>query len=258
MEWRYRHVKMVQRTTNPRGTGGTREPTHPLAHSTSHSSPICGPSVPRLARSGTGRPQPLRFTPTRWPHTSRFGVSHPLIWHRIRLGPTANSTLTPRPAARFVDDKWDRAFEQAELGTQSRIRLLGDAGRTRANTHELGVRLLSHAVKIRPRFVTTTGEFHTIRRPRSPGRRGHGGGPVPEAPLESLSSRLGRAMTPHRAGSVSAVFFDRAASAWPGRRRRDLQPSAPGCSWTLPCAQRRALLIGRTGTGSCLCRGRRV
>ncbi|MGH9262574.1 MAG: kynureninase, partial [Acidimicrobiales bacterium] len=71
-------------------------------------------------------------------------------------------------AAEHVDDKWERAFAQADALRRGFARLLDDAGGSialGASTHELVVRFLSALpLRRRPRLVTTDGEFHTIRR----------------------------------------------------------------------------------------------
>jgi selenocysteine lyase/cysteine desulfurase len=132
-------------------------------------------------------------------------------------------------AARFVDDKWDRAFAQAERVRQGFARLLGDSAGGIAlgsNTHELVVRLLSALpLRTRPRLVTTDGEFHSIRRQLD--RLEEEGLPtvrVPETPLESLADRLSRAIDDQTAlVLVSAVFFDT------GRIARGLGEVAATC-----------------------------
>ena len=71
-------------------------------------------------------------------------------------------------AAALVDDKWERAAEQATAVRHGFARLLGDAAANVAlgqNTHELVARWLSALpLRTRPRIITTSGEFHTIRR----------------------------------------------------------------------------------------------
>jgi kynureninase len=71
-------------------------------------------------------------------------------------------------AARYADEKWERAFEQAERVRAGFAGLLGCAtGEVAlgASTHELVVRFLSALpLAKRPRLVTTDGEFHTLRR----------------------------------------------------------------------------------------------
>ena len=168
------------------------------------------------------------------PHYSRFGVSERLLLtgHSHQAWPDRGFDAHAeawRDAARYVDDKWDRAFEEAELVRKGFTRLLGDAGGGIAlapNTHELVVRLLSAMpFRIRPRLVTTTGEFHTIRRQLDRiAEEGIEVVRVPEAPLESLASRLGRAIDDRTAlVLVSAVFFDT------GRIARRLVDVAASC-----------------------------
>ena len=71
-------------------------------------------------------------------------------------------------AARHADEKWERAFEQADRVRAGFARLLGcaaDQVALGASTHELVVRFLSALpLGARPRLVTTDGEFHTLRR----------------------------------------------------------------------------------------------
>jgi selenocysteine lyase/cysteine desulfurase len=71
-------------------------------------------------------------------------------------------------AAQHVDDKWGRAFAQAERVRAGFARLLGEPDATIAlapSTHDLLVRWLSALpLRRRPRLVTTDGEFHSARR----------------------------------------------------------------------------------------------
>ena len=71
-------------------------------------------------------------------------------------------------AARHADEKWERAFDQADRVRAGFARLLGcaaDQVALGASTHELVVRFLSALpLGARPRLVTTDGEFHTLRR----------------------------------------------------------------------------------------------
>ena len=71
-------------------------------------------------------------------------------------------------AAEYVDDVWEKAFEQANAVRRGFARLLDDSPDRIAlapNTHELVVRFLSALpLKKRPKLITTDGEFHTIRR----------------------------------------------------------------------------------------------
>jgi kynureninase len=132
-------------------------------------------------------------------------------------------------AARYVDDKWEHAFAQAERVRAGFARLVGDAGdgiALAASTHELVVRLLSAMpLRTRPRLVTTDGEFHTIRRQlHRLAEEGIGIVRVPEAPLESVAARLAEAVDDRTSlVLVSAVFFDT------GRIARGLGDVAARC-----------------------------
>ncbi|HET8625459.1 MAG TPA: hypothetical protein VFM14_18000 [Gemmatimonadales bacterium] len=152
-------------------------------------------------------------------HYSRFKVSERLLLtgHSHQAWPDcsfAGQTRAWLDAARYVDDKWDEAFAQADRVREGFARLLGDAGggiALGANTHELVVRLLSALpLDTRPRLVTTGGEFHSIRRQLD--RLEEAGLDVvrvPEAPLESLATRLSQSIDDRTALTlVSAVFFD--------------------------------------------------
>jgi kynureninase len=167
-------------------------------------------------------------------HYSRFRVSERLLLtgHSHQAWPDRGfeaHTAAWLDAARYVDDKWDHAFAQAERVREGFTRLLGDAGggiALASSTHELVVRLLSALpLRTRPRLVTTDGEFHTIRRQLD--RLAEEGVEViriPEAPLESLAARLGRAVDDRTAlVLVSAVFFDT------GRVARGLGEVAASC-----------------------------
>ncbi len=71
-------------------------------------------------------------------------------------------------AARYVDEKWEAAFEKADRVRRGFSRLLDDADGSIAlasSTHDLVVRFLSGLpLGERPRIVTTDGEFHSARR----------------------------------------------------------------------------------------------
>jgi kynureninase len=168
------------------------------------------------------------------PHYSRFRVSERLLLtgHSHQAWPDRGfeaHTAAWLDAARYVDDKWDHAFAQAERVREGFASLLGDAGggiALASNTHELVVRLLSALpLRTRPRLVTTDGEFHTIRRQLDRlAEEGMEVIRVPEAPLDSLAARLGRAVDDRTAlVLVSAVFFDT------GRIARGLGEVAASC-----------------------------
>jgi kynureninase len=106
-------------------------------------------------------------------HYSRFRVGERLrltghshqAWPDIGFEAQQQAWLD---AAEWVDDKWERAAEQAAAVRAGFARLIGDQADNIAlgqNTHELVTRWLS-ALPIlkRPRIVTTDGEFHSIRR----------------------------------------------------------------------------------------------
>jgi kynureninase len=71
-------------------------------------------------------------------------------------------------AARQADEKWERAFAQADrvrAGFAKRIGCTSEEIALGASTHELVVRFLSALpLSRRPRLLTTDGEFHTLRR----------------------------------------------------------------------------------------------
>jgi kynureninase len=167
-------------------------------------------------------------------HYARFGVSERLLLtgHSHQAWPDCGfdgQMAAWLDAARYVDDKWDRAFDQAERVREGFARLLGDAGggiALGANTHELVVRLLSALpLRTRPRLVSTDGEFHSIRRQLDRlEEEGLTVVRVAEAPLESLATRLSRAVDDRTAlVLVSAVFFDT------GRIARGLADVAASC-----------------------------
>ena len=168
------------------------------------------------------------------PHYSRFEVSQRLLLtgHSHQAWPDCGfdgPMAAWLDAAQYVDDKWEQAFVQAERVREGFGKLLGDAGgyiALGANTHELVVRLLSALpLRTRPRLVTTDGEFHSIRRQLDRlEEEGLAIVRVPEAPLDSLATRLSRAVDDRTAlVLVSAVFFDT------GRIARGLADVAASC-----------------------------
>ena len=168
------------------------------------------------------------------PHYSRFRVSERLLltghshqaWPDCGFEAQAEAWLD---AARYLDDKWDHAFDRAEQVRAGFRRLLGDAGDGIAlapNTHELVVRLLSALpLRSRPRLVTTDGEFHTVRRQLDRlAEEGLEVVRVAELPVETLAARVAEAVDPRTAlVVVSAVFFDS------GRIARGLDEVAARC-----------------------------
>jgi kynureninase len=167
-------------------------------------------------------------------HYSRFRVAERLLLtgHSHQAWPDAGfegQMAAWLDAARYVDDKWEQAFAQAERVREGFTRLLGDAGGGIAlapNTHELVVRLLSAVpLRTRPRLVTTDGEFHTVRRQLDRlAEEGVSLVRVPEAPLDTVAARLSEAVDDRTAlVLVSSVFFDS------GRIARGLGEVAERC-----------------------------
>jgi len=119
-------------------------------------------------------PHALYATPNALaPHYSRFRVADRLLLtgHSHQAWPDRGFQGQQQAwldAAEHVDDKWERAFAQADAVRRGFARLLDDpAGDIAlgASTHELVARFLSALpLRQRPRLVTTDGEFHTIRR----------------------------------------------------------------------------------------------
>ncbi|HEY7613760.1 MAG TPA: aminotransferase class V-fold PLP-dependent enzyme [Gemmatimonadales bacterium] len=168
------------------------------------------------------------------PHYSRFRVSQRLLLtgHSHQAWPDCGFEAQSQAwldAARYVDDKWEHAFQRAQQVREGFTRLLGDAGEGVAlasNTHELVVRLLSALpLRDRPRLVTTDGEFHTIRRQLDRlAEEGLEVVRVAEQPVETVSHRLAAAVDGRTAlVLVSAVFFDT------GRIARGLREVAESC-----------------------------
>jgi kynureninase len=108
------------------------------------------------------------------PHYVRFGVAERLLLtgHSHQAWPDAalDGVLEAfDDAAKYVDEKWARAFAAADaVRAGFRMWLDDDDGvalALGANTHELVLRMVSSLdLRARPRIVTTGGEFHTLRR----------------------------------------------------------------------------------------------
>ena len=117
-------------------------------------------------------------------------------------------------AALHVDEKWERAFAQADRVRDGFRALLGDARAEIAlggSTHDLVLRFLSALdLRGRPRLVTTDGEFHTLRRQLA--RLAEGAlevERVPARPADTLAERLAAAAGEGTAAVlVSAVLFE--------------------------------------------------
>jgi kynureninase len=154
-------------------------------------------------------------------HYSRFRVAERLLLtgHSHQAWPDVGFDAQQRAwldAAALVDDKWERAFEQAALVQAGFKRLLNDHDSDIAlgqNTHELVTRLLSALpLRTRPRLVTSDGEFHTIRRQLDRLREeGLEVVKIAARPAETLSARLARIVDDKTACVlVSSVMYDTA------------------------------------------------
>ena len=155
------------------------------------------------------------------PHYSRFRVTERILLsgHSHQAWPDVAFEAQQRAwldAAELVDDKWDRAFEQAACVRAGFSRLLGDAAENIAlgqNTHELVTRWLSALpFRTRRRIVTTTGEFHTVRRQLDRvAEEGVEIVRVPARPVEELSERVANTVDDRTlAVMVSSVLFETA------------------------------------------------
>src|SRR5688500_1235151 len=119
-------------------------------------------------------------------------------------------------AARWIDDKWQHAFAKADDVRRGYAHLLGceaDEIALAESTHALVVRLISALpLSERPRIVTATGEFHTIRRQLT--RLEEDGLEVVRIdadPIDSLAERIAAAVDDGTAAAfVSSVLFESA------------------------------------------------
>jgi kynureninase len=162
-------------------------------------------------------------------HYARFRVGERLLLtgHSHQAWPDVGFDAQQRAwldAAEFVDEKWERAAEQANRVRAGFARLLGDSAANIAlgqNTHELVVRWLSALpFRTRTRLVTTDGEFHTIRRQLD--RFAEEGIEVTKLaalPADTLSDRIANAVDDRTlAVLMSSVLFETAAIV-PGLER---------------------------------------
>src|SRR2546430_3924811 len=152
---------------------------------------------------------------------SRFRVAERLLLtgHSHQAWPDVSFDAQERAwldAAEMVDDKWQRAREQAARVQTGFRRLLADPDGDIAlgqNTHELVTRLLS-ALPLgrRPRLITSDGEFHTIRRQLDGvGEEGSGVGKARARPADTLADRMAAAVDDRTACVlVSSVLFETA------------------------------------------------
>ena len=152
-------------------------------------------------------------------HYKRFRVAERLLLtgHSHQAWPdvaVAGQLAALEDAALHVDDKWERAFAQAERvrdGFRRLLRLPRAELALGASTHELVLRFLSALdLRARPRLVTTDGEFHTLRRQLARlAEEGLDVVRVPARPVDTLAERLA-AVTDDRVAAVlvSAVLFE--------------------------------------------------
>ncbi len=156
------------------------------------------------------------------PHYSRFRVADRLLLtgHSHQAWPDVAREAQLEAyddAAALVDGKWDRAFARADAVRAGLRRLLCDPGgdiALGASTHDVVVRFLS-ALDLegrRRRLVTSTGEFHTLRRQLA--RLAEAGIEVEwvvAEPAATLAERLADAVDERTAAVlVSAVLFETA------------------------------------------------
>jgi len=172
--------------------------------------------------TSTLEPRDLHRSPNALaPDYSRFRVSRRLLLtgHSHQAWPDVGFEAQQRAwldAAEHVDEKWQRAAEEAERVRAGYRRLLGDESGEIAlgqNTHELVVRFLSALpLRDRPRLVTTDGEFHTIRRQLDRlGEEGLDVVKVEARPVETLAERIAEGVDDRTACAlVSSVLFETA------------------------------------------------
>ena len=153
------------------------------------------------------------------PFYSRFRVGTRILLtgHSHQAWPDAGYIAQQKAwldAAEYVDDKWDLAFEKAEIVKRFFACLMGDAYDDNytlgANTHELLVRFLSALdLKNRPRIVTTDGEFHSMRRQlHRLSEEGIEIVRVPVTPVATLTQRMAAEISRTTAAvMMSAVMF---------------------------------------------------
>ena len=168
------------------------------------------------------------------PHYSRFRVADRLLLtgHSHQAWPDralAGQERAWYDAALLVDDKWERAFAEADRVREGYRQLLDDpSGKysLAGSTFELLVRLFSALpLRQRSRVVTTDSEFYSLRRLLTRmGEEGLEVVRVPAHPAADVAERLAAA-TDDRTSAVvtSTVFFNSAHIAG------DLTPVAETC-----------------------------
>ncbi len=167
-------------------------------------------------------PQDLHSTPNALAdHYSRFRVGERLLLtgHSHQAWPDRaleGQIQAWKDAAEEVDEKWEKAFEEAARVRQGFARLLGDDPSNLAlgqSVHDLLVRVLSALpLRQRPRIVTTAGEFHSVRRQLDRlEEEGVEVVRVPTHPVEDLAEGVEAALDDRTAAAVvSSVLFENA------------------------------------------------
>jgi len=152
------------------------------------------------------------------PYYSRFRVSERLLLngHSHQAWPDCGfegQRLAWLDAAEYLDKKWEYAFAKADLVREGYSRLL-DAKEGHIalgpSTHDLVVRFLSALpLRVRPRIVTSDGEFHSLRRQLDRlSEEGIDVVRVPSQPASQVAERLIDATDSRTAAvMVSLVFF---------------------------------------------------
>jgi len=153
-------------------------------------------------------------------HYSRFRVSERVLltghshqaWPDIAFAAQQQAWLD---AAEFVDDKWDLAECKAAEVRAGFARLLGTSDGEIAlgqNTHELVTRWISALpLRDRPSLITTTGEFHSLRRQMDRLAEELDVVKIAATPVETLAERLAAAISDRTAAVLtSSVLFETA------------------------------------------------
>lgn len=157
-------------------------------------------------------------------HYSRFKVGERLLLtgHSHQAWPDVawdGQMQAIEDAALLVDDKWEHAFHAAAAVKQGFAQILGDTDGLYSlapSTHDLIIKFLSALdYKKRRKIVTTTGEFHSLRRQlKRLGEEGVQIVAVPFRPVSTLADRLIAAVDDTTAAVMtSAVFFETAEIA---------------------------------------------
>ena len=289
-EWRYRHVKMVERTIGDkaghRRLAGRRVPAHD-APPADLPRPLGGPQRAVISLDE------LRRTP------ERAGPAL-LAVPRRRAAP-AHRPLAPglagrgaRGPARGVRRRRARTSTRSGSAPSRRPSACATASggcsasraprsRSRQNTHELVMRFLSALdLRARPRLVTTDGEFHTLRRQlarlaeeglevvraagragrdagRAAGRRASTSGRAPCSSRRCSSRRPGSCPGLDALARACARGRRRAARRRLPRARRAPVHASPSSGWRRPGSSAAATSTSSSAraTASCACRRRR-